>query len=75
METQLRDSLDFDPKYNFSKIGDVVKNLEVLKKNAIETGDEDIEVIVNSAFNLCFQAYYLALRSLGNDPPGKPLRI
>lgn len=47
---------------DFSKVYGIIKSLDFLKKEAKLTKDEEIILIVNSAFNLCFAAYYTALK-------------
>lgn len=62
------DKLNYAAKYDYEKIGDIVESLQFLKEQAKKTGDEDIIMIINSAFNLCFSAYYLSLRDLRSRP-------
>lgn len=61
------ESLDFEEKYDYKKIGSIIEAMDFIRREANKTGDEDISLIINSAFNLCFSAYYLALRRLEDN--------
>ncbi len=56
------EKINFEEKYDFSHISEIVDALDFLRKEAKITGNEDMLIIVNSAFNLCFSTYYMALR-------------
>lgn len=61
---KLPNLIDFQDnnKYDFSQISRIVEALEFLNKEAKKSNNRDIELIISSAFNLCFCAYYLAMR-------------
>jgi hypothetical protein len=46
----------------YGSIEKVVKTLDTLRKDAENTGDEDMALLIESAFNICFTAYHTALR-------------
>lgn len=52
----------YEEEYDFEKIGQIVQAMDFLRAEAVKNGNRDISIIINSAFNLCFASYYLALR-------------
>lgn len=40
----------------------IIKSLDELRKKADEQGMEEISVIINSAFEICYNTYYIMLR-------------
>ena len=55
--------LNYKAKHDFTKLDVVIAGMKAMKIYAAEVGNDDIELIINSAFNLCFTSYNLALRS------------
>ena len=53
--------------YDFQKIGDIVQALDYLRIEAGSTGDPDLEMLINSTFNICFTSYYTAMRMRALD--------
>ncbi len=49
-------------EYDFQKIGNIVRAMDYLRVEAKNSGDQEIYTLINSAFNICFTSYYLALR-------------
>ena len=59
-----RDSLlDSEDKYDYERIQNIVDALEYLRTEAISTNSEEISILINSSFNMCFVLYYLFLRT------------
>ncbi|OFW90334.1 MAG: hypothetical protein A3B66_02335 [Alphaproteobacteria bacterium RIFCSPHIGHO2_02_FULL_46_13] len=54
--------LDTTEKYDFSSIQNIVKSMDFLRNESIKCKNDDITLILDSAFNMCFVAYYMALR-------------
>ena len=54
---------DFEDKFDYDKIQNIVAALEYLRAEAKSTGSEEIYTLINSGFNICFTLYYLFLRS------------
>ncbi len=53
---------DFEDKFDYDKIQNIVAALEYLRTEAKSTGSEEIYTLINSGFNICFTLYYLFLR-------------
>jgi len=60
--SQLTSTFDTSEKYDFSSIHSIVKSMEFLRNEAIKCENEDITLILDSAFKMCFVAYFMALR-------------
>jgi hypothetical protein len=54
---------DQDEKFDYEKIQNIVAALEYLRTEAYKTGSEEIYILINSAFNICFTLYYIFLRA------------
>ena len=61
-------SLDTTEKYDFSSIQNIVKSMDFLRNESIKCRNDDITIILESAFNMCFVAYYMALRLSVDNP-------
>ena len=54
---------DAEEKFDYEKIQNIVAALEYLRTEAHRTGSEEIYILINSAFNICFTLYYIFLRA------------
>lgn len=52
----------YEEECDFEKIGQIVQAMDFLRAESKRNGNREISIIINSAFNLCFASYYLALR-------------
>jgi len=58
-------------EYDFQKISNIVKVMDHLRIEAKNSGDQEIYTLINSAFNICFTSYYLALRMQALEETGE----
>lgn len=57
----------YEEEYDFEQVGHIVQALDFLRMEAKRNGDREISIIINSAFNLCFASYYIALRMIKSE--------
>lgn len=48
--------------HDFEQIEHIVNTLDHLRKSSSGIGNEELNLIITSAFNMCMCAYYMALR-------------
>lgn len=65
---------DDETVYDFTEIENIVSALSFLRLEARKTGNHELYTLINSAFNLCYTSYQLALKmsclpSTGSQTP------
>lgn len=53
---------DYEPKYDFRDIHNIAKALDFLRKEAKKTNNDDLVILINSAFNICFLVFHMSMR-------------